>query len=228
MTDESAPRDTGDSGTPKPSAAAWREWNGHVESVLRGIAHALNNRAAALSALLELARDDDSPGSTESILAAELERVRELSLSVRAIGPPPPKAAPEAFATRDAATDAVAALTLHAGLRDRVPVIDASGAAVVRAPRWMYVRALVALSAAAGTGEPALHVRVTIADEDGWVVTRVAGVHDALARRSPYAAELVRAMGGQPLDASLGFRIPSLAALRRGADPASGGDAGGR
>src|SRR5436190_14230388 len=72
------------------SAPAWREWNRNVESVLRGIAHAWNNRAAALSAVIELAGDDDDRGATSSILKSGLHNVRDPSAVNRTRGKPRP------------------------------------------------------------------------------------------------------------------------------------------
>src|SRR5687767_8277197 len=92
---------------PTLSAAALNEWRQHVESVLRGIAHALNNRATALSAVIELSQDPvEEPSITNSILATELERVRSLTAAVRSIGAP--RSGVEAFAPGDAAAEALA------------------------------------------------------------------------------------------------------------------------
>ena len=186
------------------SAEALREWEGHVEDILRGVAHALNNRAASVSAMLELSMDAERGDSaTRPFLAVELQRLQELVDVVRAVGGP--RAAPEAFDARDAAATARAVMVLHAALRDRTMTVDAPEALAVRTPKWMFVRALVALAArAAGGGRgPAT---IQLRDEDGWVVARTSGT-DADGRRSRYADELARAMGGEPLSAAPGFRI---------------------
>src|SRR5437764_11590217 len=119
--------DTNDVTAPRLSADALQEWGQHLESVMRGIAHALNNRAAAISAVIELARDvDEEPPATGSILATELERVNELAAVVRTIGPP--RGGVEAFAPRDASEEALVVLRMHAQQRDRVILIEASDA----------------------------------------------------------------------------------------------------
>jgi len=196
------------------SAAAWSEWNHVVEQVMHGVAHALNNRAAALSAVIDLSKDGDELEGTGGILAQELQRVRDLSFVIRSMGPP--RAGVEAFAPRDAATDALAVIAMHAGQRERVAKIDANTGAAVRAPKWMFVRALVALVVSVPVSGVATHgVRVVVAEDGDWVVTRVDGFRAQLGAQSRYTEEMAQAMGGDPLDGALGFRLPSLTALRR-------------
>lgn len=188
------------------SAAALGEWNQHVEHVLRGIAHALNNRAAALSAVIKLSREpEDDPGVTSSILGTELERVSDLVSVVRSIGAP--RQGMEAFAPRDAAAEALAVLKLHAEQRDRVVSIDANSAPPIRVPRWMYVRSLIVLGASASA--------MTVAEDGEWLVTRADGANTPAHSPSTFVAEMARLMGGEPLNGQLGFRVPTLAALRQ-------------
>lgn len=201
-------------GSPQWSAAALHEWAVHVDSVLRGISHSLNNRAAAISAILELSRDPDDRGSATMILATELDRVRELAIVVRLIGTA--AGGSEAFEPGDAATAALAILSLHAGQRDRAINIDASSAPPTRVPRWMFVRALVTLAASVSNATPSAKSPVTVAlsGEGDWLVARAGGT-TVSAAASPYTAELARAMGGELLENPPGFRVPTLAALRR-------------
>jgi hypothetical protein len=197
------------------SAEATREWMQHVEHVLRGFAHALNNRAAALSAVLELSNEpDEDPAATRSILTTELARVRELAEIIRVVGPA--RGGSEAFSPEDAAEQATAILKLHADHRDRPAVIRADAPPPVRVPRWMFVRALVALGATA-RGENAsvtAPVTITMSGDGDWLIVRVEEATTSAASLSPYAAELVRAMGGEILPAR-GFRVPTLAAIRQ-------------
>ncbi len=200
------------------SAAALLEWKNNVETVIRGIAHALNNRAAALSAVIELSRDvgDEDPEATRSILSSELSRVTELTRAMRTIGQPKPGV--EAFAPSDAAEESLAVLQLYLDHRDHPVTIDAASAPPVRVQRWMFVRALIALGAAASNGGRTSRdasVRITIIADGDWVLTRIEGITVGMAQLSPYAAELTRAMGGQPLEGQSGFRLPSLAAVRQ-------------
>jgi hypothetical protein len=202
---------------PHLSAAALREWSRTVESVMRGVAHALNNRAAALSAVIELSLDPEDADTTitGSILSSELTRVSELAQVVRSLGTP--RSGMEAFAPRDAVAEALAILRLHADQHERVVSLDASSAQPIRVPRWMFVRSLIALGASApgGAGQ-VTHVQIVIREDgEDWVAVRVDGVRGVTAEVSPYAAEVAKAMGGDVLGEGLGFRLPSLAALRR-------------
>ena len=198
--------------SPDLSAAALREWGSIVEGVLRGIAHSLNNRASAISAVLDLSRDpDDESSAVGAILGREMERGQELVNVVRAIGTPLPRSA--AFSMDEAAADAARVLALHADLRDRTVAFDV-GAAPTRVPRWMCVRALIALAAHATHGAPARTITLSAVEEGDWILLRVRERGDA-ADQSPYTAEVVAAMGGELLADAFGFRIPTLAAVRR-------------
>jgi hypothetical protein len=205
--------DTFEPSRPELSAEALREWNGHVENVLRGIAHALNNRAAALSAVIELTRDPEDAGVIGSILSAELDRVGDLVAVVRSIASH--KSGADAFVPADAANEALAVLRHHAENRERRVAIDASSAAPVRVVRWMFVRALIALGATASASDGG--VKISIVEEGPWLVTRLDTANVPDAALSPYVKELARAMAGEPLPTAdcYGFRIPTLAALRR-------------
>jgi hypothetical protein len=207
-------KDTSTGGLPQPgqvelSAVAQQEWNAHVEAILRGVAHALNNRAAALSALIQLADDSEPAPTLRAILATELDRVTGLASALRIIGTPRP--GEEAFAAADAASEALQVLALHADQRDATTGIDARDAAPVRAYRWMFVRALIVLAANAGRGN-AGHVRVEIRSSGDHLIVSVASKTPA---PSPYVQEIARAMGGEALSEGQGFRLPTLAALRR-------------
>jgi len=197
---------------PSFSAAGLDEWVGHVEAVLRGIAHALNNRASAISAVIELSRDPGEEDVTRSILTTELDRLLELSSVVRSIGSPR-SGGSEAFAPRDVAPEALAALQLHAEQRDRVIMIEANAAPPTRVPRWMFLRAMIALAAtSASPDDRSRSVRLTAVEEGEWLMVRSV---DGGARRSVYAGELAIAMGGAPVEDECAFRVPTLAALRQ-------------
>jgi hypothetical protein len=194
------------------SAAALSEWNGHVESVLRGMAHALNNRAAALSAVRELTGSAEDSLVIAPLLGTELERMQELVAVVRSLSAP--RTGSDAFAPADAAAEAAAILRLHVEHRDHRVVIDARGAPPVRLERWMFVRALIALGAAASPKEAP---NVGVSGSGEWVVARLNGEGAATLQATSYVSELAAAMGGGPLrpDEGCGFRVPTLAALRQ-------------
>jgi hypothetical protein len=202
--------DSQESTPPELSAAAHSEWDRHVEAVLRGIAHALNNRAAALSAVIELAREPDEDSAVSSILGTELERVGDLVATVRSMVSG--RGAPQAFDPADAASEAQAILTLHAELRDRRVAIHADGAPPVRLPRWMFLRALVVLGANTARVTPA--AKIVLSGDGDWLVARVDSP-DAPIAPSACLTELTRAMEGETLESGYGFRVPTLAAIRK-------------
>jgi hypothetical protein len=195
------------------SAAALREWEGHVESVLRGVAHALNNRAAAVSGVVELWNVPGETSSNRALLEGEVHRIRDLVGAVRAIGSHGGQV--ESFEPTEAATAARVIIGLHADLRERSITIDSASAPPLRTAKWMLVRTLVALAAAAAvSGNRSGVATITIRGEAGWVVIRAAGV-GLTPELTPYVLEMARAMGGEPLADVPGFRLPSLAELRR-------------
>lgn len=198
-----------DPGSLSPEAIA--EWNLHVESVLRGMAHALNNRAAALSALIELTNEPaEKPPVIQSILGTELERVSEIVRVLRSIGAP--RGAVEAFTPGDAAAEAMLVLQLYAEHRDAPLTVETAEAQPVRVARWMFVRALVALGAGLVRTNGAAGRRILIAAKGDWL--EVDG-NDSVRRASLLLTELAGAMGGDVLPDRYGFRVPTLAALRR-------------
>ena len=77
------------------------------------------------------------------------------------------------------------------------------------------VAASVAASRRDGSGAPGTGaVAIEVDGEAGWVVIRATG-RGLAPGLTPYVLETARAMGGEPLDDALGFRLPSLAELRR-------------
>lgn len=192
------------------SDAAIREWNDHVEAMMRGVAHSLNNRAAALSAVLELSRErDEDPAGTNAILRTELARVRDMASAVRLMGPQ--RAGAEAFAPEDVVEQASSLMRLDSD--QTLPLtIEARGAPPVRAERWMFIRALVILGVRARpTATGANLITMRLGAEDDWLVVELV---DARAGESRYLTELVAAMDGE-LAADRGFRLPTLAVVRR-------------
>jgi hypothetical protein len=127
----------------------------------------------------------------------------------------PARPAIEAFAPKDAAAESLAVLQLHAEQRDHDMTIEAQSAPPVRVPRWMFVRALIALGAAASRNHSVGPVKIAIESDGDWVVARVEGIDAPTKELSPYTAELAVAMGGEALENRSGFRLPALAALRQ-------------
>jgi hypothetical protein len=107
----------------------------------------------------------------------------------------------------------MAILLLHAELRDRRVTIEAAGAPPLRIPRWMFVRALVVLGATAA--RTVADAKVLIGAEAEWLVARVDDTSAPSGGPTPYVTDLAHAMGGEPLRSGYGFRVPTLASLRR-------------
>jgi hypothetical protein len=197
--------------TPALSATAAAEWTACVESVLRGVAHGLNNRAAALSAVVELSSEPaEAPAVVREILMTEQQRVRDLVQVVRIIGTP--RMAPEALMPADVARDVSLVLEHHPDLRDGVVQIEATEASPIRASRWAFVRALIALTAGLSGVTRSAPGRITMRTEGDWLVL---SADDHPAPLPSLASELARHMGGEPLASGYGIRVPTLAALRR-------------
>lgn len=194
--------------SPALSADAQREWNAHVDAVLRGVAHALNNRAAALSALVQLADDHEPATTLRGILENELQRVTGLAAAIRSIGTP--REGEEAFAPGDAAAEAIEVLKLHADQRELSRTIESRDAPPIRVQRALFVRALIVLAANAGRDNPQARVELLSRGDD--LVVRVEGATPAA---SAYVREIAHAMGGEALNEGRGFRVPTLAALRQ-------------
>ena len=193
---------------PALSAGAQGEWNAHVEAMLRGVAHALNNRAAALSALVQLADDGESAPTLRGILENELERVTGLAAAIRSIGTP--RDGEEAFAPGDAAVEAMDALKLHADQREVSTTIESRGAPPIRVQRGLFVRALIVLAANAGRADPRARVEMQSSGDD--LEVRVEGSTPAA---SSFVQEIARAMGGEAVSDGRAFRVPTLAAIRQ-------------
>lgn len=192
------------------TAPELREWSHHVECILRGLAHSMNNRAAALSAVLELSSDpDDDPAGTREILRAEMDRVLELVRVVRALGVP--REEMEALTPADLVPELSAIAALHSDLRDRSVTIAAADAPPVRVQRWMLMRALVSFIATRRPRPGERAIAVTMCAEGEWLVVR----SNAEGGESAYAAAMARRMDGEPMPDGSGFRVPTLEAVRR-------------
>jgi hypothetical protein len=195
---------------PALSAAAVAEWVRLIEGVLRGVAHGLNNRAAALSALAELTSEPaEQPTVLREILDTEQQRVRDLVRVVRTIGAP--RGDIEALLPDDVVDDVRAVLEHHPELRDGAVRIEVAHSTPIRASRWAFARALLALAAGLSGGTRGTPRTLSILAEGEWLVV-VAATGSA---PPTLAAQLARHMGGEPLDGRYGIRLPTLAALRR-------------
>lgn len=193
---------------PTFTKAALEEWSRVVEDVLRGIAHSLNNRAAALSAAVELSSDpSEDAGIVASILAPEMERMSELVAIIRTVSVPRPS---EAFLPIEASKDALAVLRIHPDHRERKFAFRGGDSTPIRVPRWLFARALIVLGILAARSNT--EIEISAEERDDWIEVRAA----PSVAESVYLAEAAQAMGGETLPGDVsGFRVPTLAAIRR-------------
>ena len=124
------------------------DWRTIAEELLQGLVHALNNRVAALSAFVELAKLGDEEGNSVTVLPAEITQLHRVNALFGML--PERKSDPEALELRAVLDDAVRLHEHHPWLRGEQVAVSFEGApAVVRAPRWALVRVLVMLVHAA-------------------------------------------------------------------------------
>ncbi|HYD52685.1 MAG TPA: hypothetical protein VEA99_08660, partial [Gemmatimonadaceae bacterium] len=126
-------------------------WAEESESILRGLAHALSNRAIALDLAGDALDDEEAEARAaataqirgESVRVAELTRLLKL-LPREGLG------RPQALQVSEVLADAVALHAHHLELRD-LPLTTAIAAEAlpVRVERWALLRALVLLIAMA-------------------------------------------------------------------------------
>ena len=119
-------------------------WPTIADELLQGLVHALNNRVAALSAFVELAKLDDEEGDPVKVLPAELAQLQRLNALFGML--PERRAGAEPLELRSVLDDAIQLHEHHPRLRsERVEIVTEGAPAVVRAPRWALARALVML-----------------------------------------------------------------------------------
>jgi hypothetical protein len=192
------------------------DWPSLSDELLQGLVHALNNRVAALSAFVELARlgDDEADFLTElPAEIAQLHRVNGLFGLLPARG-----GNAEALELSLVLDDALKLHEHHPRLRSEPVAIISEGTMIpVRAPRWALLRALLLLVHAAKREGESVRGR-------GGASLRVGGESDELTvslstrgEPSPYLSKLARLCGGTigREGDDLVLRLPSVVALRR-------------
>ncbi|HEY0995408.1 MAG TPA: hypothetical protein VGD77_05420 [Gemmatimonadaceae bacterium] len=210
--------------TPMPHAPAgdadpWR--TAVLEPLLRGLAHALANRATALDGLAVEVGEGRSPaGELAAELHAEVARLLAVHRDLRALLPD--GAGEEPADLRDLAQEAASvAACWPAG--SLAPAMVAGDAPAVRVVRSAAVRVIVGMLVHVGPGAPAPEV-VLGGDEMAATLRVTRGDRTAPrdegapAWREQVAAQ-ARAMGGE-VDWGAGsaeLRLPSLRALRAAA-----------
>jgi C4-dicarboxylate-specific signal transduction histidine kinase len=201
-------------------------WATISNELLQGLIHALNNRVAALGALVELARLDaqEAAESLEGLTGelAQLGRVNALFALL-----PDRHSEAEALELPDLLDEALALHAHHPRLRNQTCSVSYAGTVLpVRAPRWALLHALVMLVHVAKRAAESVQDRGGVpllveANED-WVVVRV---RQTIEPPPDLAALAVRC--GAELDRegdAIALRLPTLLELRRRRRDGGAGD----
>lgn len=191
------------------------DWRTISDELLQGLVHALNNRVAALSAFVELAKLGDEEGNPVTALPGEIAQLLRVNALFGML--PERKSDPEALELRVVLDDAIRLHEHHPRLRGEQVTVAFEGAPdVVRAPRWALVRAMVMLvhsarrAAQGQTPEGAtLRVRGDDATISVHAATTVEPSADLVALAARCNGSVAREAGG------LVLRIPSVRELRR-------------
>jgi hypothetical protein len=190
------------------------DWSTISNDLLQGLIHALNNRVAALSAFLELARLGDAVDPLAE-LPGELAQLQGLSTLFALL--PERRTQAEALELPAALDDAIQLHEHHPRLRAERCEVRYEGIAVpVRVSRWALVRTLVMLIHAAKRGGEAARGHATsivVRADDSTMSVRVRAAADASCDLIA-AAELAGGSIAREGE-TLVFRLPSLAELRR-------------
>ena len=215
-----------------PDAPAEGAWLAVSDALLRGVGHAMNNRAAALSAVVQVLASE-AEGPLEGALRAETERLQRAVELLRLL-PRRWDAEPEPVLVDDLMRSAIELLTLHSDLPETRYEWTSDGALppiLVEPSLLTHVLCLlgtVAARAAARTGARAVAfhgsstgdvVRVEISVGEG----REGGAERAEAEERVHAgaaeALLARAGGSFRMETEGGLRmtfsLPTLAEARR-------------
>lgn len=206
---------------PAPTGARWPVL---LESLLRGIGHALSNRVAGLLALAELPAEEHDAESL-GLLPHEAERLQELLRVVKLL-PADRAATPAAMMLDEVIGDGCAIMALHPAGREITWTRGDGGAQPVRVERWMLLRVLllmmdVARDWATAVGSRAAMVSVRDGADGATALVEVAviggvrGAERALGEES-YLTMLVERLGGTlRAGDTLTLALPTLAELRR-------------
>ncbi len=216
-------------GTPAPQpghTSVIDDWRTISDELLQGLVHALNNRVAALSAFVELAKLGDEEGDPLTVLPTEIAQLHRVNALFALL--PERKSEAEALDLRAVLDDALLLHQHHPRLRGEHVAVTFEGApGAVRAPRWALVRAMVMLVHAARHpeepgkkgGEAALRVRADDTTVSAHVRTMRSPSEDLVALAARCDGQVTRTAD------ELVLTLPSLRELRRREREARGGSA---
>ena len=196
-------------------APAGDDWRTISEDLLKGLVHALNNRVAALSAFVELAKLGDEEEDPLTVLPLEIAQLHQVNSLFGLL--PQRSAEPEPLELRAVFDDALRLHEHHPQFRGEPVDLTFEGApGAVRAPRWALMRALVMLVHAAKREARSGRARGAVILVHGGDTTIAVRVPTSEAS-SADLDELAQRCGGrvERTDGELAFTMPSLRELRR-------------
>lgn len=192
------------------------DWSTLSDELLHGLVHALNNRVAALSAFVELARFGDDEADPLVVLPAEITQLHRVNSLFGLL--PMRGSDPEALELPLVLEDALRMHEHHPRLRGEPCVVVREGTPLpVRAPRWALFRALLMLVHAAKRASDTVQGRggspLRVVGDSSIVSVRVA----TPAEPSPDLLSLAERCGGQCAreGADVVLTLPSILELRR-------------
>jgi hypothetical protein len=204
------------SGSHQQQTTATGDWAALSDELLQGLVHALNNRVAALSAFVELARLGDPESDPLVDLPAEITQLHRVNGLLALL--PERGSEPEALELPLVLDDALRLHEHHPRLRGEQCVVVREGTPLpVRAPRWALLRTLLMLVHAAKRTADSVQSR-------GGTPVRVVGDPDEVsvhlvtpAEPSPYLMAMAERCGGTcgREGDELVLRLPSILELRR-------------
>jgi hypothetical protein len=205
------------SGSPEQQrAVVTSDWTTLSDELLQGLVHALNNRVAALSAFVELARLGDEEAAPMVVLPAEIAQLQRVNALIGLL--PQRSSEPEALELPLVLDDALRLHEHHPRLRsERCGVVREGTPLPVRAPRWALLRALVMLVHAAkrvgGSEQGHGSALVRVLGDQTFVSVHV----PTPAEPSPSLLALAERCGGtcSREGDELVLRLPSILELRR-------------
>jgi hypothetical protein len=196
-------------------APAGDDWRTISEDLLKGLVHALNNRVAALSAFVELAKLGDEEEDPLTVLPLEIAQLHQVNMLFGLL--PQRTAEPEPLELRAVFDDALRLHEHHPQFRGEPVSLTFEGAPnAVRAPRWALMRALVMLVHAAKREAKFGHGRSAVITVHGGDTTITVRVPAPDASSADLEALAARCSGRvERVNDELVLTMPSLRELRR-------------
>ena len=124
---------TGTPASQPDHASVIDDWRTISEELLQGLVHALNNRVAALSAFVELAKLGDEEGDPLTVLPTEIAQLHRVNALFGLL--PERKSEPEALELRAVLDDAILLHEHHPRLRGEPVRGDVRGRSAARCAR---------------------------------------------------------------------------------------------